>query len=996
MDLTRRLVRGAAILAAGTLFLGAPVAAAAQQGTIQGRVVDARSGTPIASAQVSVVGTQRGTLTDAQGEFRLPGIPAGSQQVQVSFIGFRASTQTVNVVAAQSATVNFQLAQSAVALDELIVTGTAGRQERRAQAASVSTLDAASITEIAPVTSVANLLQARSAGVSITTSSGSSGGAQRIRLRGSASINLSNEPLVIIDGIRMNSGNTQVFGVGGQTRSRLNDINPEDIESIEIVKGPAAATLYGADASAGVIQIRTKRGRAGSGFTQTFSYEYADIDPDFTPPANFGVCSASHVADSRRELCFGQAAGTIVSDNPLVRYNAFSNGNANKYGYTARGGGEQYGYFFSLNVDEEQGTLPSNEFNRYNGRVNFDFTPTSNLRFDMSLGLSRVDTQLPNNDNNIYGFLGGGLLGSPLSVGGFANDGWYAGNRQVEAITNIYNADMAVRTTPVFTVNYNPLPWFSHRLNVGVDMTRTEATSFWPKNDIGWYGTATLNSGQISHGRRNRDEITLDYLGSARRPIMDNLVADVAFGLQAVATRSDLTNATGQGLTTNTANSINAAAVTTGGQTYGESREGGVFGQLDLAWRDRVYFQLGGRLDRNSAFGADVDTFFNPKLGVSYVISDEDFYPLAMQNLLSTLRLRTVWGSTGRSPGGTASLTTFSSSAYAITSSNVASGVVPRNPGNAALRPERGVELELGFDAGLFNERIGLEVTYYNKASEDLILERPIPSSIGFIEDPLVNIGELENRGWEVGLNSRLLEVNNFAWDARLNFSTNENEVTDLGDVEPFGTTLRVQPGYPAFGYWTHKIQSFDVANNRAIVSDTMEFVGNPNPGFEGNFSSTFTLFNNLRVYGQIDWMSDYILYNNTDQFRERQFGTGERWVRRNEILTDQERLERFGPHFTQSGDALNSSAVRTAYYEDGDHVRFRELTLSYTLPGEFSGRFGARSATVSLGMRNVALWTDYNGFDPEVLGANTDFSRNDFLTVPQPKRLVARVNVTF
>jgi TonB-linked SusC/RagA family outer membrane protein len=986
---------GAALLAALGLFLAAPGVAQAQQGSIIGRIVDIRTGAGVPSAQVFVVDTQIGTLSDAEGNFRIPNVVPGERQVRVITIGYRSETMTASVVAGQTTRLDFQLSMSAVALDEIIVTGTAGRQDRRAQAASVSSVNASAVAEVAPITSVANLLQARTTGVSITQASGTSGGAQRIRLRGSASISLSNEPLLIIDGVRADSRNTQIYGTGGQQGSRLNDINPDDIESIEIVKGPAAATLYGADASAGVIQIRTKRGQAGSGFTQTLSYEYGEIQADWTPPSNWGVCSSGDVTNASRTLCFGQAVGTQVSDNPLIRNDVFQNGTNSTLNWSGRGGGQNYGYFLSFGATNEQGTLPNNKYDRYTGRVNFDFTPKENLKLEWSMGLARIDQDMPQNDNNIYGYLGGALLGSPRTVG-TANDGWYATNRQVEAISNIQNSNMVMRITPVFTINFTPKPWFRNRLNAGVDMTRSEATAFYPKNDIGWYGTATLNSGQIQQARQNRDEVSIDYLGSVRWTFLNDLVADFAFGGQAIARRTDLTSATGQGLTTNTTNSIDAAATTTGGQNYSEEREGGVFGQLDLAWRDRLYMQFGGRIDKNSAFGEQAQAFFNPKVGVSYVISEEDFYPDAMRSLFSTLRLRTVWGSTGRSPNSGASLTTFDSSPYAITSNSVASGVLPRNPGNAELKPERGTETEIGLDAGLFNERIGLELTYYNKVSSDLILSRPLPPSLGFTNDPQVNIGELRNSGWEVGLHATVLETSNFSWDARANVSTNNNEVTDLGEVEPFGTTNRVVRGYPAYGYWTQVIKSYDVANNRAIVSDTTEFVGNPNPGMEGNFNSTFTFFKALRVYAQIDFMKDYILYNNTDQFRERQFGTGERWIRRADILTAEESLGRFGPFVTEDGRSLNASAVNDQYYEKGDHVRFRELSVSYTLPQDVARTFGASGAVLTVGGRNLALWTDYRGEDPEVLGSTGEFTRNDFLTMPQSKRWLVRMNVTF
>ncbi|MDH5590625.1 MAG: TonB-dependent receptor plug domain-containing protein, partial [Gemmatimonadota bacterium] len=537
----------AAFFAVMGLLLFSPGHVQAQQGSVAGRVVDVRTGAGVPAAQVFVVNTQIGTLTDAEGNFRIPNVIPGEREIRVVTIGYRSETITVIVSAGQVSRADFELATSAVALDEIIVTGTAGRQDRRAQAASVSTVNAASISEVAPITSVANLLQSRTTGVSITTSSGTSGGTQRIRLRGSASIELSNEPLLIVDGVRADSRTSQIYGVGGQAGSRLNDINPDDIESIEIVKGPAAATLYGADASAGVIQIRTKRGQAGAGFTQTLSYERGTIQPDWTPPSNWGVCSATDVTRVDRVMCYGQPVGTVVSDNPLLRNNVLQDGTNSTLSWSGRGGGQNFGYFLSFSGEQEQGTLPNNEYNRYTGRVNFDFTPREDLKLEWSMGLAKVDQDMPQNDNNIYGYLGGALLGSPRTVG-TANDGWYATNRQVEAISSIENTNMTVRITPVITVNYTPRPWFRNRLSAGVDMTRAEAKSFFPKNDIGWYGTATLNSGQISQARQNRDEISIDYLGSVRWTFMNDMVADLAFGGQAIARRTDLTNATGQGL----------------------------------------------------------------------------------------------------------------------------------------------------------------------------------------------------------------------------------------------------------------------------------------------------------------------------------------------------------------------------------------------------------------------------------------------------------------
>ncbi len=999
-----------AAIAAVALFGATAVAAEAQTGTIEGTVVDA-SERPVTGAQVSVVGTQRGTITGPDGSFRITNVEAGAREVRAARIGYRTVTEPVQVVAGQTATVALSLFETAIALDQVIVTGTAGRQERRAQSASVGTIDAAGISEIAPISSVSNLLQGRTPGVSVTQASGTAGGGQRIRLRGQASISLSNDPIVIVDGVRVDSRTEQIYSVGGQAGSRLNDINPDDIESIEIVRGPAAATLYGSDASAGVINIRTKRGAMGSGFQQTVRAEYTHISGDITVPDNFGVCSQAAI-DAGRELCVGQQAGAIISDNPLARYNAFRDGQARVLGWTGRGGGDNFGYYFSFSGEDELGTLPNNEYVRYSTRANFDFTPSENLRVEAGFGVGRTRSQLPDNDNNIYGYLGGALLGSPINVG-TASDGWFAANRQVEAITNITNLNTTLRSNPRIAVVYTPVDWFSNSLTVGADLLRTEASNFFPRNAQGWYGTATLNSGQIQQARRGRDEITVEYRGNISTALTDQISSDLTLGAQYAQTRNDLTFATGQGLTTNEARAISAAATTTGGQSFSEFKILGGLAQWDVGWQERLFLQLGGRLDQNSTFGAEADAFFSPRVGLSYVISEEPFWANnpTLTSLFSTMRLRGAWGTTGNSPGSTSALEIFTSAPFAVSATDVRSGVIPQQPGAPLLRPERGTELELGLEGGLFNDRIGLEVNYFNKVSTDVALRQPTPPSLGFTQDVWVNIGEMVNRGFEVGIDGRILDTPSFGWDARLGFNTLHNEVTDLGTIEPIGSFTRVVPGYQVNSIWTHTVREYvtdpvrgaevcpGTATQCAIVSDTTEFWGNSIPTFEGNFSSTLTFFQNFRLYGQLDWMNDFIVYNNTAQFRERQFGTGENWVRRDELLTDEERIQRFGPFVSEDGRTIGSANVTEAYDEDASFVKLRELSLGYTLPREFANRLGVNGATITLTGRNLHTWTNYSGADPEILwggGAVTSTTRTEFLTLPPTRRIGIQTSIQF
>ncbi len=980
------------------------------RGTISGQVTDTSDGQPLANVQIFVQGTSLGTLSNADGNFTIREVPPGQHQVRANRLGYSGGDEIVTVIAGETATVNFGLSPSAVALEEIVVTGTAGAVERRAQPAVVATINAAEEVEQGTSSNLSQLLTAQVPGVQVTASSGVSGTAQQIRIRGASSITLSNEPLIFIDGIRANSRTMTDINIGGQGVSRLFDINPEDIQSIEIVKGPAAATLYGADASAGVIQIFTKQGRPGSNrFTQNISLEYNNIDPNFTPPANFGACSEEAVeAGSGVALCQGQAVGTVISDNPLVRNDAFEDGHLRSLGYSGRGGGENYGYFVSLGYDDEEGTLPNNSLERRTGRVNFNFIPTSELSIDAGIGLGLVDSAFPINDNNIFGFLGGGLLGRPTSVSrndeGELEGGFYIPQRDLEAISSIESEIRTLRYTPTLQVNYTPMQWFTNRVVMGADISRTEGTQFYPKNEQNWYSGDT-DSGDLEEERVNFDVYTFDYLGtlSSSFGAESEFSADFSFGLQAIQETFDNVVGYGTGFVTNANRVVGDASQISAGQDFQETTSLGYLGQLDVGLWDRLFLQIGARVDQFSSFGEQAEPFFLPKVGASYVISDESFWQ-PVSSVIPTLRLRGAYGTTGRAPSAGASLETYNASPFTIIGGGTGAGVRPARPGNFDLRPEKGTEYELGLDAGLFNQRFGLELTYYNKHTTDLILNVPIPPSSGFSSNPFENIGEVLNSGIELALNGQLVSTPAFSWDFRVAGSTLHNELIELGEVAPFGNMNRFIEGYPLGAFFTQTIQSVDVANEVVVVSDTAQFVGNYLPDFEGNVGTTFTIMQNLQISGQMDWKSNFMIYNNTAQFRDRAFRNSELGVRRNEegFISEEERLRRYGPFVDTQGQDVAYTQVNEEYLEEGDFVRLREIAATLSLPEAWAQRMGASAASLTVGGRNLAIWTDYSGPDPEVLAQATrntgtgTFQREDFLTVPQPRRMVFKLNLTF
>ncbi len=1014
--LASRRVLLAVLLAVGAA-LSAPRWLAAQgTGTISGTVTDGASGQSLGDVRIHVAGGLLQGVTDLKGLYRIVNVPAGSITLEVRRIGYRAVEKSVTLAAGQQLVADFALTTSVVTLEEVVVSGTAGDQKRRAQGAQVSEISVSDITNTAPVRTFEQVLQSRIPGVSVTLASGTSGANSQIRIRGPASISLSNEPIIYVDGIRVAAGTGNLFFTGGQATGRLSELNPRDFESIEVVKGPAAATLYGADASAGVIQIITKKGKQGSRFSQTVGLEYDNINPNFVPPANYAFCTTALIAPtSPSPLCRGKTTADLVSDNPLVRQGAFRHGNTKDFSWTGTGGGNNFGYYVSGDYGTEDGTTPNNGFDRRSGRVNFNWIPSTKLSLTVGVGMTRSNFVLPDNDNNVYGYLGGGLLGSPLSVrddGVESNNGFFGFARDVSAIQSIENDQMTHRTISTGTAVWTPMSWWTNRVTVGADWLRDEIRRFLPKNSRGSF-QGISNTGDISENREGIERYTIDYLGNVKVSTSSHLSHNLSAGFQIIDTRDENVFATGQGITVNSNNTVSATSSKSAGQGLIRQKQVGFLGQYQGSYNDRLYVTLGARIDANSAFGNTKEWFFLPKASVSYVISEEPFWHGGM-GFINTLRLRGAWGQTGRSPTPGASLVTLSPAPFILAGTEQA-GAVPSSPGNDSLKAERGVEYEAGFDAGMFSDRVGLEVTYYRKTSKNLLLQKPLPPSLGFTQTPFVNIGKLRNQGIEVAVTAQPIQKKHLSWDMRLGLSTLNSKIVSMGGVPAFGTLNRFQEGSEPGMFVGNRIRSIDTVTKIVIVSDSLERIGPVLPTLEGNFSTNVTLMRNLRFYALLDWKTGNYLYNLTDFFRETQL------VRSNNrldptVLSTLERLRRYGnptagqPAFVREGKApgcpgatcafpptATVNEVRDGYVQKADFAKLREVSVTYTLPSKWAGYFRSQSASFTVSGQNLHTWTGYQGFDPELLSAaTTNFSRQDFLTIPPARRVVVKLNLTF
>lgn len=998
----------------GLIPLGA--SAQAQVGTVTGQVRDAATAQPISSAQVQIVATEQGGLTNASGRFLINNVPVGSQQLRVVVLGYGSQTQDITVRAGQVTEVNVNMESEAISLDEVVVTLT-GEQRTRQLSNRISQLDASDIAASAPVSTVNDLLVGKSAGVQIIGSSGTTGSGARIRIRGASSISLSNEPVIFVDGVRIESGaNSGSVGVGGQVPSRLNDLNPEDIESIEIVRGPSAATLYGTDAANGVIRITTKKGELGSASFQVYAETGLITEPN-QYPANFSAdCQPYQV---------GQGDCTqadLQSFNPLEDdfTTPFTNGNRSQYGVNVTGGSETLNYFVSGEWETEDGVFGIPEFDDQSLREEFGdaygdlpeslFTPNSlerlslranfggqiveNFNFNARVGWVTSETQLPNNDNNVLGIIPSAYLGSSDGT----EDGGYGYGFFLPSEVNWQDVQQEVdRFTGSAQFDYQPFQWLSGRATIGLDqVTRTDLEMV-PRERVIFGGTLPVGQRQVNTARITN--FTFDANLTSNFQLTDQITSRTTVGTQYFTDRFTRADAFGADIVTGCTSLQCAAAEFSVFETTTESRTLGIFVDQEFGLNDRLFLNAAVRLDDNSAFGADFDAIVYPKLGASWVVSEEAFFPEIPYS--SSLRLRAAWGGSGAQPGPTDALRFFDATQVTVDGRDVG-GVTIGELGNPDLEPEQSTEYELGFDWSFLEDRVDFNVTYYDKTTTDLLIEQPLPPSGGVGDDRFVNLGEVNNSGWELGLNTRILESPQYLWDLGLQYATNNNELIDLGTLpngEPIPEIKEgVQwftEGYPLGGYWDFPM-SYEDANGDGVITpsevtvgDTEVFLGPSIPTRDFTANTSITFFNTVRVNALLDYRGGHKLRNLTEAFRC-QFGICEGFNSLDASLEHQARA------LTQTVLPA-SQATEDGFIEDASFWRLRELGATVFLPEAWVANIGADRASLTLTGRNLALWTDYSGVDPEVNQfGQANFLIRDFLTQPPVRTFVARVNISF
>ena len=1023
-------------LAAVVLLLATAGVAVAQDGAIAGSVT-AVTGETITGAQVHIPGTSFGTLTDDAGRYRLTGVPAGEHLLRVSTIGYQGSEQLVTVTADEVATVDFVLEISAVALDQIVATIT-GERRRRELSADISTIEATTVVENTRTNDINSLIKGQATGVYVRQSSGTVGTGSDVRIRGTGSISLSTQPLYVIDGAIIRSDNNandqfalspNGFGVGGQDFTRLTDLNPDEIESIEVIKGPAASALWGARGSAGVILITTKKGGV-----QTRWNARADLGSNeqrTTFPTSFW-----------NPLSFGFLTDTLYTQNLLEEFDPFRNGLYQNYNMNVSGGAGIWNYFGSVQYGNEKGTLPNNQQEKFNFRANFNVDPSDKVNLSFSNGFTSSDIRLPNNDNDARGYIGVALIGFPWQHPMTAADpvtgetvqtcpfdvelskltgvptteidscpeNSFFRQRTFDDVETILNEKKIERYTGSGNLTWNPVQRWTNRFTLGYDMLSDRTVRLIPVDPDLPFGTPSL--GDIIKPFETDRSLTLQGTTAYDLDFNEDFGFEGIGGVQWFRQTIEAAVSNGQVFPAAGPAVVNAVNTQTE-DFFLETKSLGFFVQGQFDWRDRVFVNGAVRWDNNSAQGENLGIQTYPKFGASVIA-------LEGQGVFNMLKFRGAWGRSGTLPGTNDAKALVTPSQVAFQGTDQL-GVSPNRPGNALLAPEVGEEWEAGVDLALWNDRIGFTFTYYDQKTENTVVTKDLAPSEGFPNEVFTNIGQIDNQGFEVALDALVLDHDKFVWDWRFLVSRNSNTISELVDPIIYGlggNSQRHQQGLP-FGSYVQPLVTIGADGEPAVLTcdktpgtwgpgdtpgdsedfcdplDSSRFIGDPQPSFEGSVQTTMTLFKYVTLYALFDFQQGHQSFDSTTEFMCGFLGGGPAGGTCPDIfeadasgeLTDEARIKAFAA-------GIQSAAP---WQIDADWGKLRTVQARFDMPQSVLRFLKLSGLSFSFIGENLVTWTSYTGLDPEInFAGQNEASRAEFLTLPPARRFIASVNLFF
>jgi len=1027
-------------------------AALRAQAVVSGKV--AAQGQPLVDARVLVRGTSRVAITNAAGEYVIRNAPAGTQTLEVLRVGYRAQTATVALTAGQTTTANFAMDVAIVQLQDVVTTAT-GQQRRVELGNAITTMgDVAKTVETQPVRNVADLLVAKAAGVSVLPGN-ETGSSPVVRIRGTNSLSLNNAPIYVIDGVRMISTSVGV-PTGGTTTSFLNDLNPEDIEDIEIVKGPSAATLYGTDAANGVIVISTKKGRAGStrwtwygeGGAVRDRNDYASTYAVFGRDAKGAVtrCVLETIAN---KTCVADSTTSVnmLTDPTLSPIHA---GHRDQYGLNLSGGSDAVRFFVSGDLENEIGPIKMpafaqayldsagdparNEeiypeaFQRQTVRANINAAVSPKFDLSANSGWTNRAQRLPQTDNNPIsvfatamknpGFTPNYALCSktPVSCLGYSDIGslgeemrGYSSYIPAQTFQDKMQENVQ-RFTGDVDANWRPFSWMQNEGSVGLDMADRENWELCRLNQCP--NSGTTRQGYVTDQRGNNRNFSAKLVSNNTWQAKQWMNLKSTVGADYNNVESDFVASSGTNLPPGAQNVAQAAVKTGSNQLETVNRTLGLYAQEQASVRDRLFVTAAVRTDQNSAFGTQFQRVFYPKLSASWIVSDEDFFPRV--RWLDQLRLRSAYGASGVQPGATTALQTFAAITRAIdtktpgsascgTSTCDTPSLQPNLIGNPNLKPETSAEFEGGFESRMFDSRATIDFTYYHKKTHDALISQPIagsaaPSALSVTR----NLGSIMNQGVEAMVNLTLVDRHGFGWDVTMNGSHNSNKILSLGHdatgkANPtilVNSLVKDSVGLPA-NAWFFVPYTFADKNNDGLIDDSEVSVAS---------SAVYMGYSQPRDIFSIQ--NGFDLFNHTLRLSALVDYKGGYSLYNNTIQfycsnqpTCYEETNTSAPLWRQARVIAQryTTPVKTTagYLENGQFWRLREVSAVVNLPAAAVSRIRARDASLAFTGRNLHLWTKYTGVDPESNYSTSDI-QTDFETAAPPTYFMVRLNLHY
>lgn len=1025
------------------VLLGFASMAVAQR-TVRGSVSD-ENGEPLIGASVIVKGTTIGTTTNLEGKYSVE-VPAGSDALVVSYTGYG----TREVILGASNIADVTLSSDVLLLETAVVTALGISKEEKSLGYAVKSVSGGDVVRSGEV-NVVQGLAAKAAGVQVIGSGGTPGASSKILIRGNSTFTGNNQPLFVVDGVPYdNQTNGSVAGDypfnaglnGVNNSNRALDINPNDIETLNILKGPAAAALYGTRAANGVILITTKKGKKGLSVTLNSSLSLDEVNklPELQDKYTGGTgggrfdANGNVVAAGTFQTNTSNVWGSEIGPNNPNAPQAYDNyGNFFETGQTwnnnvaISAGTEAAQFRFSYGNTNQTGIVPNTELQRNSFRINADtrvgafkfsgfgsYTNTQDIKAQNGSNLSGIMLSLTRMHPNFNIIGGEGPNGYDNPDGSAYNYFFAYDNPLWSAYNNPLTGDVD-RLTGAITGTYSPLTWLDITARVGVDQYTDRRKQIFAvgAND------PPAPVGEVWENTQRHREINTDLFATGTGNLATDLDGSLTLGMNLNSRYDDDAFARGRNLAIPGFYNLSNASDLYSSQTTVEKRLAGAFFSAGLSWKNQLYLQVTGRNDWASSFGKDAREkgFFYPGANLSWVFSE-----LMPNSVLSFGKARFSVAQAGIEPPAYQTVTYYTQPfitdgftdglgfPYGGQNAFGQSSLL----GNVDLEPEVVTTIEAGVNLRFFNERINLDVNYYDSKSSNLLVSRPIAPSTGF-ENAFVNIGEMVNKGWEIELGVNVINTRNFKWDIAANWNRNVNEVTALADgvdeinVEvafaSIGSFAIVGDPYGAFyaTRWKRDASGNLIINSSGvpIVDAARGNVGNPYPDWLAGIGNTFSFYG-FRVYGLLDIREGGQLWSGT-MARLHRLGQTEASADRgrsyiipgvkedgtpNDIPVDA--FTYFNRYIGDNGSATEQNV------EDGSWIRLRELTVSYDIPLNAGGF--VKNANVFFTGRNLWLSTDYTGVDPEtsLTGAGSNVGGFDYFNMPSTKSFIFGLNATF